>query len=99
MPSISEPFGLAPLEAIGYGTPTLISRQSGVSEILLNTLRVDYWDVHEMANIIYSVAKHDALRDELHNKAEAEYNKLSWEVAADKLLEVYERNINRLLPA
>lgn len=98
MPSISEPFGLAPLEAIGYGTPTLISRQSGVSEILLNTLRVDYWDVHEMANIIYSVAKHDALRDELHNKAEAEYNKLSWEVAADKLLEVYGRNINRLLP-
>ncbi|HVA11217.1 MAG TPA: glycosyltransferase family 4 protein, partial [Candidatus Dormibacteraeota bacterium] len=50
MPSVSEPFGLTPLEAIGYGTPSLVSKQSGVSEVLKNCLKVDHWDVHEMAN-------------------------------------------------
>ena len=56
MPSVSEPFGLTPLEAIGYGR-ALVSRQSGVSEVLRNCLKVDFWDVHEMANQIAAVVQ------------------------------------------
>jgi glycogen(starch) synthase len=65
MPSVSEPFGLTPLEAIGYGTPALVSKQSGVSEILKNCLKVDFWDINEMANKITSVMQNDSLRDVL----------------------------------
>ena len=59
LPSITEPFGLTPLESIGYGTPALISKQSGVSEVLNNVLKVDYWDIDEMANQIASVLMND----------------------------------------
>jgi glycogen(starch) synthase len=89
MPSVSEPFGLTPLEAIGYGTPTLISKQSGVTEILKNSLKVDFWDVNEMANQITAVVQNDALRDELHSNALKEYQKLTWNHAADKLMGIY----------
>ena len=60
MPSVSEPFGLTPLEAIGYGTPALVSKQSGVSEVLYNCLKVDFWDIDEMANQIVAVVQNDA---------------------------------------
>ncbi|CAN5647049.1 glycosyltransferase family 4 protein [soil metagenome] len=89
MPSISEPFGLTPLEAVGYGTPALISKQSGVAEVLNNCLKVDYWDTDEMANMITSVVQNDSLRDELHANALNEYEKLSWNDSADKLLALY----------
>ncbi len=93
MPSVSEPFGLTPLEAVGYGTPALISKQSGVSEVLNNCLKVDFWDVDEMANMITSVMRHDSLRDELHANSLQEYQKLSWGKAADKLFDVYNRHL------
>ncbi len=89
MPSISEPFGLTPLEAVGYGTPALVSKQSGVSEILINCLKVDFWDIQEMANQITAVVQNDALRDELHDNSLKEYERLSWNKAADRLLELY----------
>jgi glycosyltransferase involved in cell wall biosynthesis len=92
MPSISEPFGLTPLEAIGYGTPTLISYQSGVAEILQNALKVDFWDVHEMANQIYAVVEHDCLRDELHTQSYKEFAKMSWDNTADKLVSAYHQH-------
>lgn len=92
MPSISEPFGLAPLEAIGYGTPALVTRQSGVAEVLQNCLKVDFWDVDEMANQITAVVQNDALRDELHANSYREYERLSWNDAADKLIEMYGRH-------
>ncbi len=91
MPSVSEPFGLTPLEAVGYGTPALISKQSGVAEVLHNSLKVDFWDVKEMANQITSVVLYDALREELHANSYREYQKQSWNDAADKLFEVYKR--------
>lgn len=93
MPSVSEPFGLTPLEAIGYGAPTLVSKQSGVSEVLRNTLRVDYWDIHEMANKITAVVTNDALRDELWQQAYAEYCQLSWHEAGKKVRTVYADHI------
>ena len=56
MPSVSEPFGISPLEAMQCGTPTIISKQSGCGEILTNCIKVDYWDVHALADAIYSTS-------------------------------------------
>lgn len=93
MPSVSEPFGIAPLEAIGFGAPTLISKQSGVKEVLTNTLRVDFWDVNEMANQITAVVQNDALRDDLLAGASAELSRLSWDRTADKLFGIYQQHV------
>jgi glycogen synthase len=89
MPSVSEPFGLTPLEAIGYGTPALVSKQSGVSEVLANCLKVDFWDVDEMANQITAVVQNDPLRDNLLMNSMAEYRRLSWDSASDKIFGLY----------
>ena len=93
MPSVSEPFGLAPLEAIGYGTPALISKQSGVSEVLHSALKVDFWDVNEMASQIIAVVQHDPLRDELLQNATYELNRFSWSDAADKICRLYQQYV------
>ncbi len=93
MPSVSEPFGLTPLEAIAYGTPSLISYQSGISEVLKNVLKVDFWDINEMANKISAVMLNDPLRDELISNAYREFEKLSWEVASNKVLGLYHNHL------
>lgn len=89
MPSISEPFGLTPLEAAGYGTPSLISKQSGVTEVYKNCLKVDYWDINEMANQMIAVVQNDGLRDELKDSAYREYRQLSWQPVASRLMNWY----------
>jgi glycosyltransferase involved in cell wall biosynthesis len=90
MPSISEPFGLTALEAVGYGTATLVSKQSGVAEVLNNSLKVDFWDTHELANKIVAVMQNDELRDELHKNAYVELERMTWGDTADKLLRLFE---------
>lgn len=97
MPSISEPFGLTPLEAIGYGTPALVSKQSGVSEVIQNCLKVDFWDIESMANQITAVMQNDGLRDELHINSLKEYERLSWNKAADRLLELYRHHARKVI--
>jgi glycosyltransferase involved in cell wall biosynthesis len=92
MPSVSEPFGLTPLEAIGYGTPSLVSKQAGVSEVLQNCLKVDNWDVDEMANQIVSVVRSDALRRELTANAYRELKHLSWHDSARKVRDIYHKH-------
>ncbi len=92
MPSVSEPFGLTPLEAIGYGTPALVTKQSGVSEVLQNCLKVDFWDINEMANQITTAVENDALCDNLLSNAQREYRKMSWESASQKIHEIYLRH-------
>lgn len=92
LPSISEPFGLVALEAIGYGAPVLISRQSGVAEVIHNCLKVDFWDTNEMANKITAVVQNDPLRDELHANSYKEYVSRSWNESADKLWHLYARH-------
>ncbi len=91
--SISEPFGLTALEAVGYGTPALITNQSGVAEIIRNCLKVDFWDVNEMANEITAVVQNDSLRDTLHSNAFAEFSQMSWNDAADKMLRIYDQHV------
>lgn len=99
MPSVSEPFGLTPLEAIGYGTPALISKQAGVAEVITNCLKVDYWDINEMANQIVAVVQNDSLRDELHANSLKEYRKLSWDTAASALFDVYHSHAAKAVTA
>ena len=96
MPSVSEPFGLTPLEAIGYGAPVLISRQSGVSEVLQNCLKLNFWDEHEMANQIAAVVSNDNLKSSLHEGAYREYQQMSWNGAADKLMRLYQDHRERV---
>lgn len=95
MPSVSEPFGLTPLEAIGYGTPALISKQSGVAEVLKHCLKVDFWDVNEMANQIAAVVNSDALRNQLQAGAYQELQGLSWDKAGRKLFDLYEQHAQK----
>jgi len=90
MPSVSEPFGIAPLEALSHNVPVIISRQSGVSEVLTHVLKVDFWDVDEMANKILAVLRHTPLQRTLRQHGHIELRKLSWTDSARRLREVYE---------
>jgi len=83
MPSVSEPFGLVALEAIGYGCPVIISKQSGVAEVLKNCLKADFWDTDKMADLILQVCEHDSLRDELWRNSFIEYQNQSWQKSAE----------------
>jgi glycosyltransferase involved in cell wall biosynthesis len=94
MPSVSEPFGIAPLEAIAHDVPVIISKQSGVSEVLQNVLKVDFWDVNEMANKIVGVLKHPALSTTLREHGAFEVKKLSWSDSALSCIKVYEQAID-----
>lgn len=91
MPSVSEPFGIAPLEAMNNEVPVLISKQSGVSEVLNHVLKVDFWDVDEMANKIVAVLKHPPLARTLREHGAFEVKKLSWADAARRCAEVYDK--------
>lgn len=91
MPSVSEPFGLVPLEAMQQGTPALISKQSGVSEVLTHVLKVDFWDIDEMANKIIAVLKYGTLRKQLATEGKRELHRLTWRNAAEKVISLYNR--------
>lgn len=92
MPSVSEPFGITALESVGFGTPALVSKQSGVTEVMQNLLKVDFWDVDEMANQITAAVRHDGLVSELQTNAHRELQNLSWDHAADKMHAIYEQH-------
>ncbi len=89
MPSVSEPFGIAALESIIHGTPVIVSKQSGVSEIVQNALKVDFWDIDEMANKILSVISFHALKQTLNENGQQEVGAFSWDMAADQTLNLY----------
>ncbi|MBC8378682.1 MAG: glycosyltransferase family 4 protein [Planctomycetes bacterium] len=90
MPSVSEPFGIAPLEALNYDVPVLISKQSGVAEVLTHVLKVDFWDVNEMANKIIAVLKYPPLQLTLREHGNFEVRRLRWSGAAEKCLRIYQ---------
>jgi glycogen(starch) synthase len=85
MPSVSEPFGIAPLESMRLGTPVIISKQSGVSEVVRHALKVDFWDTDEMANMILAAIDHAGLCETLAENARLEADRLTWADAAFKV--------------
>jgi len=85
MPSVSEPFGIAPLESMKLGTPVLISKQSGVAEVVRHALKVDFWDVDEMANMMLAAVGLPQLRATLSGNARTEADNLTWNDAARKI--------------
>jgi glycosyltransferase involved in cell wall biosynthesis len=95
MPSVSEPFGIAPLEAMSNDVPALISKSSGVSEVLTHALKVDFWDVEEMANKIVAVLKHPPLRKALRDNGQFEIRALTWDGAATRCGQVYDQVVRQ----
>jgi glycogen(starch) synthase len=89
MPSVSEPFGITPLEAIRAGVPVIISKQSGVSEILRHALQVDFWDVDAISNAICGILLHDSMGQTLTDHGKQEIKKLTWRRAGGKLRDLY----------
>lgn len=91
MPSVSEPFGIATLEAISHDVPVIISKNAGVGEVLKHALRVDFWDVEDMADKILAVLNHRPLSATLKRHAGEEVRQLTWDGAARRCLGVYEK--------
>lgn len=89
MPSVSEPFGISPLEAVQADVPVIISKQSGVSEVLKNAIKIDFWDTEALADTIHSVLVHQPLAYTLSNGAAVEVKSITWDVAAGKVLSIY----------
>lgn len=93
MPSVSEPFGISPLEAMQVGTPTIISHQSGCAEILQHAIKTDYWDIDAMADAIYSIVKNPAMYNSLRNLGLNEVNNIKWYDAGLKVRAIYDNAI------
>ncbi len=89
MPSVSEPFGITPLEAMRNNTPVIISKQSGVSEVINHCLKVDFWDINEMSNMIISVLRYGELRECLGRNGFFEVKKFNWDEPAEKCISLY----------
>lgn len=89
MPSVSEPFGISPLEAMRSNVPVIISKQSGVAEVLDYAIKVDYWDVDAMADAIYGLVKYPAMANMTADKGLKEVTNLKWEDAAAQVISVY----------
>jgi glycosyltransferase involved in cell wall biosynthesis len=89
MPSVSEPFGIVPLEAVARGTPCIISKQSGISEVLHNCLKVDFWDTEEIAHKIIALAKYPTLHNQIRSRAFKGYDNFHWKKPAEKIVNLY----------
>ncbi len=94
MPSVSEPFGISPLEAMRSNVPVIISKQSGVAEVLEYAVKVDYWDVDALADAIYALVQYPALSKMFSSKGLEEVTGLKWDNAAAKVKEVYQAAID-----
>jgi len=89
MPSVSEPFGLTALEALSHGAPAIISKQSGVSEVIKNCLKVDFWDINEMAAKILAVLQYPILSQIMSQNGQTEVQNITWDNSATTCLNIY----------
>jgi glycosyltransferase involved in cell wall biosynthesis len=89
MPSISEPFGIAPLEAMGYGVVTIISKQSGVAEVIENVFKIDFWDIKEMVKTIIYLLDNPQDRERIAKAGQREVANIQWDEAVDKIISIY----------
>lgn len=89
MPSVSEPFGITPLEAIQANVPVIVSNQSGVAEVMDHAIKVDFWDTTALANAIIGLLRHQPLSESLRVNGKNEVKTLTWKRAAKKLNELY----------
>lgn len=93
MPSVSEPFGISPLEAMQCGTPSIISKQSGCAEILHHAIKTDYWDIQSMADYIHAIVKYPAMYKALRQNGLNEIANIKWEYAGQKVRQIYDNLI------
>lgn len=93
MPSVSEPFGIVPLEAMLSDVPVIISLQSGVSELIKNVVKTDFWDVNAMADAVYGILKRKSLSATLISEGKKEVNLLNWKHSAGEIREIYLKTI------
>ncbi|MCF8359478.1 MAG: glycosyltransferase family 4 protein [Prolixibacteraceae bacterium] len=97
MPSVSEPFGISPLEAMQSDVPVIISKQSGVSEILTHAIKIDFWDINAMADAIHALVNYPALSKEFKKHTRVEVDNLQWKNSAKHVRDIYIKTINNIL--
>ncbi|MCF6184064.1 MAG: glycosyltransferase [Bacteroidales bacterium] len=90
MPSVSEPFGISPLEAMRSNVPVIISKQSGVAEVLKNAVKIDYWDEDALADAIYGIIKYDGLSKMFIKHSKKEVDEMKWDKPAKEVREIYQ---------
>ncbi|MDY6259932.1 MAG: glycosyltransferase family 4 protein [Bacteroidales bacterium] len=95
MPSVSEPFGISPLEAMQMGVPSIISKQSGCAETLDNVIKVDYWDTNAIADAVYSILMYPAMYKQLRDHGRDEVGRIVWKKAGAKIIDIYKRLVNQ----
>ena len=95
MPTVSEPFGISPLEAMQMGVPSIISKQSGCAEILDNVIKVDYWDTNAIADAVYSILMYPAMYKQLRDHGRDEVGRIVWKKAGAKIIDIYKRLVNQ----
>ncbi len=95
MPSVSEPFGISPLEAMRSNVPVIISRQSGVAEVLKHAIKVDFWDIDAMADAIHGLLHYESLPKMFREFGKEEVDNIKWDQAGIKVKEVYSRLLSQ----
>ena len=93
MPSVSEPFGISPLEAVRHNTPVIISKQSGVAEVLNNAIKIDFWDIDAMADAIFALLHYEGISRMFRDMGSEELKKLKWEHVAAKIITLYQQTL------
>ncbi len=95
MPSVSEPFGISPLEAMQMGVPSIISKQSGCAEILNHVVKTDYWDIDAMADAMHGIISYPAFYNNLRDNGIKEINNITWDKAGRKVIDIYKTLLNK----
>jgi len=97
LPSVSEPFGLTVLEALKAGVPVIVSKQSGISELIQNAIKVDFWNVDDIANHIINLLKDEDYKNQIKQKLnEEQIHRITWYDSARKIEEIYDQVLNKI---